>query len=519
MGAEMTTISPSQIKTIRMCPRKWRFAKVEKYPQPAFAAAELGTRVHALVEAEIEFYLSEGRWAKEAHDAGHEFQLAMELLKYLPTVHLGAEVERYIKPEKFIFPEGVVQPHGYIDLLEPHRITDWKTSGNLRYAPSAEELANDPQKIIYTRAATEIFGDDVKAYRHVYVQTKGTMKSMEVSLPVDRGRNDDQYWALEGVIKNSLERRELVDPNDVPANEKACSAFGGCPFKKYCNLHNEEKKMGMNSFRAKLAKLEAEKKKALAREAAAKGADVSESEAPAKVAAKAKSAGINIRPPGAVKTPEEIFEESTEKAIAEATLPNPPEKTDEDIVNPLTGKAIMVSTKRDCVALLKHLGHEDADAKGKSLGKKQLQRYTLGAFIAAPEAAPSVPPAPAPIAPAPMVEAGKAIEAITKGEIEELVLTRGGRTMYINCSPSRTAVRLDEIIAPMCDHVSTEEGMYWGALDYGKGPQQVAAVLDAAVQGGLELPYHLVIDMTHPAANHCRVVLERHYPQKVWGWK
>jgi hypothetical protein len=250
--------SVSQIKAFRRCPSLWYAEKVYGLTRPSTKATELGSKVHD----ELEAYLVEGRAPGAIGAAG---------LHRLPVPPIRRElVETFFALDDQEL-DGVFVV-GKIDLVEPaaRRITDHKTTSSFRYIKSAEELASDPQAILYVAIASPVFAGRSTAtgetyttpardgrpeerygvrrldldvlvetsFRHVYYRTPtgGAPASRESSVVLRPDDIRERY--VESIRSPMLRMKELASEKpalaDVPHDLSGCGAFGGCHLKTLC---------------------------------------------------------------------------------------------------------------------------------------------------------------------------------------------------------------------------------------------------------------------------------------------
>lgn len=234
-------VSPSQIATFRDCQRKHFFAKRFALPQPAKPAAELGTRVHEVLDAR----LTEGRWAGDPLLA-REVLIARGGFGHLPkgidTLH--KEVE-----EAMTLQGAALPMRGRVDLVLPSLSTviDHKTTSDKRWAKSAEDLRVDPQSICYSLWAQQAY--DLPwpvTFSHVYYLTRGQPRGFAVSVQW-RKRGLQRGWErVRGVVQQIYDVTRGHDPAAVTPNFDACSKYGGCPFVAACtSVQAQDKEMPM----------------------------------------------------------------------------------------------------------------------------------------------------------------------------------------------------------------------------------------------------------------------------------
>lgn len=236
--------SPSQIKTFRMCKRKWFWEKIVGLPSPGTAATAFGVQVHALLEA----YLKGGQ--PPSGNTLHG-RAALPGLRFLPDPAdvRPADVERSFQ---LLLPGAKAPLHGVIDLVEPQhkdhngvwlpRVTDHKTTSNFRYMKKEAELLADPQAITYLAELVQLLRreglqvPDTLAFRHVYYLTDQRHKpeASPVQVRMDLARLDTGCESLVRTIDQMHALSTCTEPAEVPADLTQCGAYGGCPFQYQC---------------------------------------------------------------------------------------------------------------------------------------------------------------------------------------------------------------------------------------------------------------------------------------------
>ena len=246
MSTEEMNVSPTQVSKARRCWRIIAFEYVEGIKPPPSVKQVFGTDVHK----QLERWLSkgvppddtpEGRTAKQGIKKG-----------WLPTPgpHLMTEHRmRYqVIPGVFI--------KGYIDCVAPYEISekisgplviDHKTTSDLRWAKTEEELASDPQALMYVAWAMLHFGvPEVLARWVYYAASNPTGKSPRAprgAKPVQRlfdSRDPAFIELVAGILRDVHRivyiRRTGIKALDLPPSPGSCGMYGGCAHEYRCNL-------------------------------------------------------------------------------------------------------------------------------------------------------------------------------------------------------------------------------------------------------------------------------------------
>lgn len=247
----LTQVSPSQIKTFRLCGKSWFYEKVLGLPKPERDFQATGTAIHA----EFENHYLEGT------EPEHPSVLAALALPQLRKVRLPV-IEEPRNYELGLLAAGI-KVRGRIDMLVPPDedgrvwVNDWKSCSSWRYLKTPEQLARDEQGIIYGRYAFAQHPDATSyLFSHVYVRTKGGSGARFVGCdPLTRDDVDEMWTGIEATVGEMKEAAALIDAADVPHNLDACGAYGGCPYRSQCPAgsasiasmlgFSEEKETGM----------------------------------------------------------------------------------------------------------------------------------------------------------------------------------------------------------------------------------------------------------------------------------
>jgi len=222
-------VSASQISTFRECPRKWYFDKIVRLPRTSTSATELGSRVHAVLEA----YL---RGEVESIDTSDEVgQIAASGLGYLPPVSSVLEIERSLEGDMAL-DDAPVPVQGYVDVIDArsNEILDHKTTSSQRYIKTQKELRDNVQMIMYATAYLRRFPQESHVtLTHIYYGTKKRW-SKKVSVKVSREHVEAQWTAIKETIMQMIEVSRADHAGDAPPCYDACDNYGGCPYRGQC---------------------------------------------------------------------------------------------------------------------------------------------------------------------------------------------------------------------------------------------------------------------------------------------
>ena len=202
---------------------------------PPSPAQELGTKIHA----EMEDWLLHGREPEHlsAQYVTRAFQNYVE--GYERVVEEPKDFDMQMKA-------AGVPVKGRIDLLlrpttgRPLVVLDWKTSSNLRYAMSPEQLARDVQGVLYLKYAKEsgYWASGFARFDHYYILTKGTGAKDVAGEPVTVEEVDGLWRGIEAEVEK-MKGTETTPIGSVPGNLKHCDKYGGCAFRTRCPAANK----------------------------------------------------------------------------------------------------------------------------------------------------------------------------------------------------------------------------------------------------------------------------------------
>lgn len=252
-------VSPSQLDTYLTCKRKWAFRYIDGIEAPPHRSAQVGTRVHEILE----------HWLRDATPPnieeeltidGHTYhtgRIAMEAIPFLPPPgpHLRLE-------EKFINGHWL----GYMDVkyrAAPNHavVMDHKTTGNFGYAKTSEDLATDPQAIIYARAVLDEDPEvQIVDLAWTYTRTVKPYKAHPVRLRVLREYVDEAIRPYDHIAREMLALRTSgLRAMQIEPDPQHCQKYGGCPYLDRCNLTPEELMRGVMNQMSLMDKIAAAK--------------------------------------------------------------------------------------------------------------------------------------------------------------------------------------------------------------------------------------------------------------------
>jgi RecB family exonuclease len=209
------------------CQRKWYYRYIVGTPSETSEAMTLGSKVHEALEQ----YLLKGEKPTQTTLEG---KIAAKGLHLLPPRNEEMRVEISLK--ELPIPDLPIPFKGFIDLLEmegtPH-VLDHKTTSNLKWAKTEQDLSKNIQLIIYARHVLEHSDSDDIRLTHIYYVTRHPHNTKEVSVVVSREHVYAEFEKILETVHEMLAAAQL--PMDaVPKQKGHCYAYG-----KRCPHYNE----------------------------------------------------------------------------------------------------------------------------------------------------------------------------------------------------------------------------------------------------------------------------------------
>lgn len=257
--------SASQLKTFKQCPKKWWLEKIERVPKQQKDYFYYGTALHSAAERYLKADAS-GRDKDgnvvELFPEGWDQVWENEELVYKYTPEESQRVQKQVEQaiangvlsrssdtkvehrfEKVVGHTGV-KCIGYIDVMKPYEntIEDHKTAKNARYASTKGKLnKGDTQLLIYAKVLLDNLRsgpgadpDKITVRHNIFRKDGAEPYSVETDYSVDR--INEAWGGLVGTTEIMRVVSKIKSLADVPEpeDEKACFAYGGCPFVRIC---------------------------------------------------------------------------------------------------------------------------------------------------------------------------------------------------------------------------------------------------------------------------------------------
>lgn len=227
--------SPSQLEQRRLCRRRWKYSRTR--PREPNAAADSGIVSHGILERWQRF----GEWPAE--DTPERACVAAGLHHFPPPFKANA-VELEAQP--VIFGVRWWMKLDCIANYVPDRyllVSDLKTTGDLRWAKTPEQLRSDPQWIAYGGWAALTWGVEWIAGQWVYCKRPTERNKRTGCRPVQIIERGADVIGRLGML-TVTEVMPMIADNALPLEafprdgieNGACDVYGraGCPYKAEC---------------------------------------------------------------------------------------------------------------------------------------------------------------------------------------------------------------------------------------------------------------------------------------------
>ena len=511
-------VSPSQISTYRSCNRQWYYQSILGIRAPQKPSAALGEAVHG----QLERYMLDGTPPNLSTEAG---KIASTGLRFLPPpAECDVELDIGKQPvaDKLLI-EGI-RVTGRIDLLRwkgvaVPEVIDHKTTSNLKYALTEDELEDDPQILIY---AGFLFahlqhhkvwdGRQLIRARHIVYGTRApyTAKETKAFLSYDHVRT---AWAthLRDTVAAMKETAILPSVVDATPNYSACSKYGGCFFRDKCEAMKPKGGHETMSL-LNIVKGIPAATPTPAPSPAKPAASVLPPDAPPRNEAQAPTVVRGLLFPESIpgspaETPaqpsllggvrKQAADERAHEAEERAAI-----QSEREQIYPIRWEERLLAAGRKREDIVLYTPKEAAEALAE-VAREALAKPE-------PEAAPT---------PAPAEEKPKRAKKTAAEPEPPPAPTRGkGLTLYVDCFPERGRdtefTLLEDLIKPWAEQICQQENVpHWSLVPYNRGPAFLCAKALASPPTGI-----LVVQTRQPSAAALLEVLRPMANVIIRGW-
>jgi hypothetical protein len=256
--ADLRYTSVSQVVKARSCLRQWFFEKVlQKLPEKD-TWQNAGTDLHEDIK---QYYRSGGintlgplamTGKHLLPDPGPDLWVEREIsgLPQLSAPKLFLDGVPFIGAPDLMHTRGTNKgAEDFDDTIDPAHtleVCDHKSTGGdkankkpLAYALTSNQLRTDVQMVGYAQYGLEVIPalQYVRLSHHYFLTTKSAPAvKRTVLVPADEIR--ETWESFSPVVRSMRQAAKCGDQDDVPANTKACEAYGGCKHMVYCHAGN-----------------------------------------------------------------------------------------------------------------------------------------------------------------------------------------------------------------------------------------------------------------------------------------
>lgn len=221
-GADLVMISPSALASYLRCPRKWGWAHLDGIRKPQKASQAHGSAVHGELEA----------WSLHGTPPTAPELVRTEALNDFPapgTPGLGVEQIFALAVEDTV-------TWGFQDQTLRNHVWDLKTTADLCWAKSEDDLRCDPQGVLYGCEAAARTGLPVAHLHWVYVTTRRPYQKRAVIAHVLAAAAQAQLYewlpTLRAMTSAKQAQKRAIE---CEPNNDACGDYGGCEYLAECS--------------------------------------------------------------------------------------------------------------------------------------------------------------------------------------------------------------------------------------------------------------------------------------------
>ncbi len=471
--------SASQISTFKGCRRKWHFNSVQGIKAEPTASQQLGKDIHAQIEAFIKSRTpptDRRAWAGLAtmgYDAADV--LSTEALGE-PGVHVEGEINIPLSNAADGTPRGFLGFIDHLDIRNPALpiVTDHKTTSDLKYAKTSQELEHDTQMLVYGWWVINQHPNATHVkLQHNAIPTRGGTSAVLTHAVVTR-EHITKKWGEALAVMAEMDTYQTKEVGDVPADgmkNGECERWGGCTYRAACmsamfssSPQKEEKEM--TTIAEKIQKRRDQGKGSITPEptAATPAADTDvESRLNAlrkdmAPATKPKLAALEVAPEPTSTTPADPNSKSPLerlRAAKQGLAPTPAEERVVDSKSPLErlraakqGLAPTPAEERVVEIVMPEVKVETAEVKRTEVKRPSVAARPLGCSY-----------------------------------------------LFLNCAPTQglEATTLEAFAAPLLETIKQETGKSWQFHDFRNGPGLIVEGL-----GRADLPSAIIVDTKTP---------------------
>ena len=226
------------MQTWTSCQVKAGFEYIAGYEDPGNVDTAFGGEVHAALEA----YKKDGTPLDLMTEVG---AVAAEALPYVEHFRAPRDGGTARFEGDFKFHSGRHAWRGAIDIAEPGRIVDYKTTSDFKWAKTSEALMHDPQAVLYAARELMLYPELPSVeLTWLYLRKRRPYKAHPVVVTMTRAHALRAFSALEDMAQEFqdvaakapvlLTERHRYVLDVLTPNYNHCTAYRGCPHIDRC---------------------------------------------------------------------------------------------------------------------------------------------------------------------------------------------------------------------------------------------------------------------------------------------
>ena len=257
-------VSASQVVKFRRCQRRWSWEYVQGFKQGSTEKMRQGLAIHHALET----YVNNGTILKEVFMNVKTGRPAPSGEKWLTARFVHAAIPLLPDRSTLTAEQRISLPTlggegppwvGYIDAHNGISVIDYKTTGNLKFAKTAEDLLTDPQAVAYAWAV--FCADDTietvdATWLYLGTKNKHKVNTKKVTATFNRAGCAEQWDVCGETVAEMIEAAKLDTLALTPNSEACYDYYTACPHLSRCgaDLHQIGGNKNMGNLLSQLEK-------------------------------------------------------------------------------------------------------------------------------------------------------------------------------------------------------------------------------------------------------------------------
>ena len=233
------------------CERKWYFKSVMKLPEPARDNLTLGTNLHKAVEEFLIHGTPTSEMSSEVQRLFHAIKPEVIRVREEGFLALEHPIDFMLAPDVRII--------GRIDVMRKNGPLDWKTSSDLKYAPTPFKLSRSTQMLVYSAWQGLAYSEGNAVgpptqVTHVYVQTKGKPLTQRIDAPMNNSLLTEGVERVINIARRMKAAAKLPSADDLKPDRSKCKAGTKleCPYLAVCPVEKSTMSLAIQRLQARL---------------------------------------------------------------------------------------------------------------------------------------------------------------------------------------------------------------------------------------------------------------------------